>query len=151
PWQPPKELEASYSRVFHLTYKAHPGISAPNMPLVDFIAYQHGLTLQEPVVPFLEVDDDVEELATPIHFSTGTFMEVVRRNRLIAYAFNDQYDQLKKEFFAELYKKLEGKFEFLNLNTIGWKEAAWVIKSSLIFVGCRSANWVIAQGLGKDT
>jgi hypothetical protein len=152
PWQPPKEMESRYKKFFHLTYKGHPGINAPDMPLIEFIAYQQGLKLKEPVIPFLQASSDVQELATPIHFSTGQFMEVVRENRLVAYAFNEQYEAEKKQFFEGLWQKMQGTgIEFFNVNTVGWKEAAWVISQSLIYVGCRSACWVLAMGLGKES
>lgn len=150
PWQPPRHIEEKYKRCYHLTYRAHPGISAPNMPLIDFIAYQQNMKLREPVVPFVRVPDEVEELAQSIHFSSGTLMEVVGQKRLIAYAFNEQYEDQKKEFFMELYDQLKTEIEFFNLNTIGWREAAWVSKNALAFVGCRSANWVVAQGVGQE-
>ncbi len=150
PWQPPERYEKEYKQFWHLSYRGHPGITAPEMPLIDFTAFQQGIRLKEPVIPFIFADDTVEPLATPIHFSSGQFMEVVNQNRLVAYAFNEQYEQQKKEFFASLYSETQGAVEFFNLNTVGWKEAAWVISKSLLFVGCRSANWVVAQGLGKE-
>ena len=33
--------------VYHLAYRAHPGIGAPAMPLVDFIAHQQNLVLED--------------------------------------------------------------------------------------------------------
>ncbi len=107
--------------------------------------------MQEPVIPFIYADAAVEPDAKVIMFTSGGLTEVTEHNRLISYAFNEQYDAQKKEFFQTLYAEMQGTgVEFFNLNTIGWKEAAWMISKSLLYVGCRSANWVIAQGLGKE-
>lgn len=171
PWQPPQfdrgekivvkafvraegdfdVIEAlEYDRVWHLTYKGHPGISAPSMPLIDFIAYQQGISFNAVnPIPFLDAPYSNEY--EKIHLDTGKFMDVAREGRLIAYAFNEQYDGMKKVFFEILWKDLVGEVEFLNVGAIKWCEAAYAIKMSRLFVGCRSANWVVAMGLGKQT
>lgn len=161
PWQAPEGttlqrigdlevVEKKYKQVWHLGYRAHPGVTAPEMPLVDFIAYQQGIKLKQPVVPFLDVDDDVDGLAMQTTFTGGSFMSVVRKNNLVAYAFNDQYEHSKDEFFKALWLEMQGTgIEFFNLNHTVWKEAAWILKSSLAFVGDRSACWVMAAGFGK--
>lgn len=155
PWQPPEWIEEKYDKCWHLTYRGHPGITAPSMPLVDFIAYQQGIRLQQPVIPYMDVDDKIEKLQMPVHwiqFEASAFLEVAAEKRLITYAFNDQYKELKDEFLKKLWTlgKAEG-LEFLDVNTAGWREAAWAIKKALVHVSCRSASWVLATALGQDT
>jgi hypothetical protein len=143
------QTEFQYDRAFHLTYKGHPGITAPSMPLIDFIAWQHGLRFTEREA-FIDVPDCSEQFSI-IHLSSGRFTDVVKENRLITYAFNEQYDQMKKEFFEHLWGLLKDEFEFFNAGSAKWLEAAWAVKNSLTYVGCRSANWVLAIGLGQST
>lgn len=173
PWQPPEWVEKKahlkfpveikkdelgaiqyvlepYEKFWHLTYRGHPGISAPSMPLIDFIAYQQGINFNNfQVVPFLNVSDSVEEEAAKIHFTSGQMMDVIREKRLVAYSFNEQYAEPKKIFFETLWAAAHEEFEFFNVAEVGWKEAAWLIKKSLVYVGCRSACWVLANGVGK--
>jgi hypothetical protein len=132
-----------YDKVYQLTYKAHPGISAPSMALVDFVAYQQGIQLQQPVVPFI---------------STGKKRMWHENGLMVAVAFNEQYDELKKQFIRELAARV-GEMTRENHYTVDlhdvanlpWLEAAQVIEDADLFIGCRSANWVIAMGLGKQT
>lgn len=165
PWEPPMDWGPGsqyccpygagdpdwYTRIWHLTYKGHPGISAPSMPLVDFIAYQQGLNFNNfQVTPFLDVDESVQEEAAKIHFSSGQMLDVIKENRLVTYSFNEQYDEIKKAFLNALWWRANSeRFEFFDVATVGWKEAAWLIKKSLAYVGCRSACWVLANGVGK--
>ncbi len=168
PWQPPKWIEeggphgydkeergikprAPYKKFWHLGYRGHPGISAPSMPLIDFVSYQQGISFNGwSVVPFLDVSDSVEEEAKMIHFSSGPMKEVIREKRLVTFSFNEQYAELKKEFLESLWSKCQGSgLEFFNVAEVGWKEATWLIKKSLVYVGCRSACWVLANGVGK--
>ena len=161
PWEPPhlKRMTpmvgdgwSEYERAWHLTYRAHPGISAPAMPLIDFIAYQQGIAFNgwNPV-PFIEVSELAEELTTPVHFSTGQMPQVIAEKRLVTYSFNEQYADAKKMFFEELWSKAQGSgLEFFNVSEVSWKEAAWIIKKALTHVGCRSACWVIANGVGQS-
>jgi hypothetical protein len=155
PWQPPAWVEKDYEKVWHLTYRAHPGISAPAMPLIDFVAYQQGISFNgwNPV-PFINVMENVEELAAPIQFSTGPMMDVIRENRLVTYSFNEQYEGQKKQFLEAFWILMQpgakDGFELFNVSEVGWKEAAWLISRSLIYVGCRSACWVLANGVGQE-
>lgn len=158
PWQPPDNIKfltyapAEYERMWHLTYRGHPGITAPEMPLVDFIAYQQGISFQGwQVIPFLEVSDSVQEEAAKIHLSSGPMMQAIEEKRLVTYSFNEQYAEQKKVFFETLWAKGSSVgLEFFNVAEVGWKEATWLIKKSLVYVGCRSACWVLANGLGKE-
>lgn len=165
PWQPPPvwaeygidELpdgsklqygKVGYDKEWHLTYRGHPGISAPAMPLMDFTAYQQGITLQNPI-PFLTVSE-TEHNQEEVQFATGSLSKVIAEGRLVSYAFNEQYKEQKDLFFQACWAD-RGKLEFINVGEMGWKEAAWCISKSLAFVGCRSACWVLATGLGKET
>jgi hypothetical protein len=151
PWQPPT-IPEGYDQVWHLTYKGHPGISAPEMPLIDFIAWQQGIRFRENPIPYLNASEEIAEVARVVHFASGQLPEVVKENRLVSYAFNDQYQGEKKTFFETLWRVANpAGLEFINVGEMGWKEAAWVIKNSLAYVGCRSACWVVAMGLGQST
>jgi hypothetical protein len=160
PWQPPETikqipyLNAEYTKMWHLTYRGHPGISAPSMPLVQFIAYQQGISLPEEYGrSFLEVNDPkVEEEANKIQFSHMSMEQALKEHRLVTYSFNEQYAEPKKAFFETLWMRCEAEdIWFFDVSTVGWKEAAWLIKKSLVYVGCRSACWVLANGVGKTT
>lgn len=173
PWQPPDQLELpdgrqlieirqpdkdgfpddayAYDKVWHLTYRGHPGISAPEMPLVKFTAWQQGITLDDAtVVPFIKAPEKLGHNPDEIAFSSGLFSKVAAQNRLVSYCFNEQYAEQKKQFFEACWAE-RGELEFINVGEMGWREAAWVISQSKAFVGCRSANWVLAIGLGKKT
>lgn len=171
PWQPPQWVEEGgpygydkeqhaikvgervpYEKFWHLGYRGHPGISAPSMPLIDFVAYQQGISFNGwPVVPFLDVSDSVEEEAGKIQFGLTSMMDVIKEKRLVAYSFNEQYEEPKKQFFETLwsYGSIKFEFVFFNVSSVGWKEATWLIKKSLVYVGDRSACWVLANGVGK--
>jgi len=156
PWQPPENAEVAttlYESCWHLGYRAHPGISAPSMPLLQFVAYQQGIQLPaEYGTNFIDVSDQPAEEAYKIMFSSGSMEQVIKENRLVTYSFNEQYKEQKQRFQEALWSigNKEG-FEFFNVGEVGWKEAAWLIKKSLVYVGCRSANWVLANGVGKKT
>jgi len=152
PWQPPQRIEQNYERCWHLGYRGHPGITAPSMPLIDFVAYQQGINFNGwSPVPFITPDESVREIATPVHFSTGQLPTVIEERRLIAYAFNEQYDEPKKIFFEKLWSDTrQDGLEFLNVAELGWKEAAWIIAKALLYVGDRSACWVLANGVNAE-
>lgn len=147
PWEAPLNA-ADFEKVYHLTYKGHPGITAPAMPVVDFIAWQQGLELTKPVVPFIETAP--EEILFP------------RRIVPVAYAFNDSYKDLKTEFLKHLVVYDEaGDLEVevgcrprnvggYGLTTHTWEKAALIAKYAWAYVGDRSANWVIANGVGTQ-
>jgi hypothetical protein len=151
PWEAPVP-EGLFEKFWHLTYRGHPGISAPSMPLVDFIAYQQGINFKDwQPVPFLDVSDSVEEEANKLQFGPLSMKDAIEQNRLVTYSFNEQYAEPKKVFYEELWTRVQHEFAFFDVSSVGWKEAAWLIKKSLVYVGCRSACWVLANGLGKQT
>lgn len=142
--------EKQYKSTWHLGYRAHPGVTAPDMPLIDFIAFQQGIQMKPPIVPFMEAPDDVDGLAKQVAFTSGGIADIVKHNDLVTYAFNDQYEKMKNIFFQDLWLEMKDSgIEFFNLNHVHWKEAAWLLKNSLMYVGDRSACWVMATGLGK--
>ena len=161
PWEPPVGHETvpyggegeKYEKCWHLTYKGHPGISAPAIPLVEFIAYQQGISFQNwQVVPFLEVGDEVGVEAEKVWFGERSIREVIEDKSLVTVGFNEQYAESKERFYEELWRRAEQEgFQFLNVSDqkLRWCEAAWCIKNSVLYVGCRSAGWVLANGLGK--
>lgn len=125
PWYPPREVEQGYERVFHLGYRFH-----PNIPLIDFTAEQQGLKLKAPL-PFLEVDSLTVD------------------GDMVAVAFNDYEKLLTNRFLGHLRTIVpEGKF--VEVTGMPWLEAAAFIKAAKGFVGCRSANNVMAHGVKQD-
>lgn len=145
PWQPPKRIEEHYEKVYHLTYRRHP---YGNESLIDFIAWQQGLTLEEPVVPFISYGD--VDISYVTNVSKG----------YIAYAFNESYAPEKQQFM-DLVKTEVGRHwtlsAFINLNKdsfvntpIPWIDSAAIIKNALCFIGCKSANYVLAHGVGQE-
>jgi ADP-heptose:LPS heptosyltransferase len=136
PWEAPLDMLEPYDQVFHLTYRNHPH---GNQPLMDFIAHQQGLILDEPVVPFVETRDFEPYPQT-----------------YIAYCFNDMYKDLKDRFLECLSSNLgkstlstSTQITFFDSTKSEWSWARYGIKFALAFVGCRSANMVLAHGVGQ--
>lgn len=132
PWRPPREVEKGYWKTYHLGYRRPPGVPAPQ-PLIDYVAWQQHLLLREPVVPFITV---------PGHEKP--------EGRWAAVGFNEQHAEEKAEFCKELQGWTEG-IEWVDVTKKPWVEAARAIQQAELFVGCRSSNWVLACGLGKET
>lgn len=118
---------------WHLGYRQHPGRIYGNkeMQLIDFCAYQQGITFTENPLPFLEMPDSA---VMPPY---------------VTYAFNDQYDEQKKLFFHALLADLGPTVTLVDVSKTPWQAAAALIKHSVGFFGCRSANFVIANALYK--
>lgn len=140
PWYPQNanELEWDYDKVYHLGYRHHPGITGSPLALIDFIASQQGLHLTfktENPLPYLEAEDVKinSDLALPN----------------IAYAFNKDYPSEKNTYFSKLQELTYYYFTMTDVAQLDWKLAASVIKSSVAFVGCMSANWVLACAVGQ--
>lgn len=133
PWEPPKSAEEGYEKVYHLTYRAHPGIGAAAMPLIDFIAYQQGIRFAEKPIPFLDAPDTSPE------------------NNEVTFSFNDQYADQKEAFLSKLRSMFDPAITLFDPSHLPWLEAAAHIKHAVMHVGCRSAMWVVAVGLGKLT
>lgn len=120
-------LTWDYDKIYHLTYRHHPGIHYTGKSLIDFIAVQQGYELQEPVCPFIEVASDKEQF--------------------IAFAFNSDYASEKKVFWDTFSSQV--KIDCVDVSKLPWHAAAEVINSAQAFIGCRSANWVIAHGVAQ--
>lgn len=140
PWNPPSYVEKKYERFWHLTYKGHPGINATDLPLIDFIADQQGIKLREPLPFIVKYGETAEKKFWGILKDMSPLPRV-------AYAFNNQYAAQKEKFLAALKERLGNEFLLLDVSQFSWYEAAGYIKESMAFVGCRSANYVMAHGL----
>jgi len=138
PWQPQNDdtLQKEYDSVYHLTYRSHPH---GNQPLIDFVAQQQNITLPEPVCPFIDSKDWEPYKET-----------------YIAYAFNEMYKDQKETFLGCLSAMLGTSglssyipVEFVDVSKLEWNIAKYVIKYAVCFVGCKSANYVLANGVGQ--
>ena len=129
PGTPPDKSCDGYANVRHLTYC--PG---PNCPLVIYIAKQQGLILPEGPLPFLEAD------AVP--YAEGELPRV-------GFAFTPENGGLKQRLLNSLAAKLHGQANLVNIAALPWLDAANMMASAAVFVGCRSGNMVIAHGLAK--
>ena len=131
PWEAPVEKD-HYEHVYHLTYRAHPGIGAAALPLVDFIAHQQNLVLSQPVVPFLKMDDvEMRYDGRPV----------------VAYGFNEMYAEDKAKFLARVAERLGESVNLIDVTKLPFSVAAAVIQQAVVYLGCRSACWVLAIGL----
>lgn len=137
PWKPPAKYEIWYEHIYHLTYRAHPGIGAVALPLCDFIASQQKVELHVPVVPFLEAQD-IEVFPPP-------------PQPVLPYGFNGDYADAKQQFLCKLLLNTQGQLAWVDVTNMPFMQAAAVIKKAGIYVGCRSACWVLATGLGAQT
>lgn len=136
PWEAPLDMLEHYDQVFHLAYRSHPH---RDQPLVDFIAKQQSIILDIPVCPFIETRD------YPPYPQT-----------YIAWSFNEMYKPEKDRFMECLSSNLSPtnlntstKIEFFEIAKSEWSWARYGLKHALCYVGCRSANWVMAHGVGQ--
>lgn len=132
PWEP-QHVPEGYDKVFHLTYQRHP---SSNEALIDFIAAQQGLKLTDPMVPFIHARQYEGELKK--HF-----------RKVICYAFNELYSVEKAAFYNTLVHISAGEFLFSDVSKYSWVTAVDAIANCLTFVGCRSSNYVVANGVGQ--
>lgn len=154
PWQPDKDvqkdLEGRYKWIWHLGYRCHPGRIAggAELPLVHFIAHQQGLAFKDwSYLPFLR-PDPFQFIA---HSSQMAKDIVVKDEPYVALCFNDQYKQRKQNFTEVFLKNLEGSgIEVVQLDKFSWLDSAFLLEHALCYVGDRSANWVIANGVGCE-
>ena len=148
PWNPPGHNNClvdphhkctagkGYDYCYHLGYRQHPGrvMGGQEMQLIDFTAWQQGIRFAENPIPFLTAP-------TPETWK-------LHQHPYVAVAFNEQYKELKDRFMDVLFPAVGG-FDMINVSKLPWADAAYVIRHAVAFVGCRSANWVIACGLGQ--
>lgn len=137
PWEAPVE-EGKYNYVFHLTYRSHPGIGGPAMPLIDFIAWQQGVQLSEPVIPFITAAYENASFASS-------------NECVIPYAFNAMLRSEKEAFLNIAKARSAPNMFWRDMSQFDWRVAAKIISGAGIFVGDRSACWVLAVGLGVPT
>ena len=129
PWCPQNDTEISwgYDKVFHLGYRYHPGIHYTGKAVIDFLAAQQNFILEEPVCPFIEVTSEPGEC--------------------IAYAFNLEYANEKHIFWSKFKKAIN--LPVVDVTTLPWHASAEIIKSAIAFIGDRSSNYVIANGVAQ--
>lgn len=132
PWKPPQYIEAQYGASWHLTYRAHPGINDVALPLIDYVAHQQGIKFHGSPLPFLQAPV-VHNLQKPY----------------VAFGFNEQYRR-EKTAFLELLMHMCPGIDFIDTTRQPWLDAVDLIKHALIFVGCRSSNYVLAHGVGQQ-
>jgi hypothetical protein len=138
PWCAPEPAGASYKRVCHLTYRAHPGMQGtPAIALCDYTAWQQGVHLKRPVVPFIE--------AQPIDVFPPPPLPV------LCYSFNGDYFTPKQQFLFRLITRTKDLISWTNVGELPWMQAASLLSQGNPFIGCRSACWVLAMGLGCQT
>jgi hypothetical protein len=128
PWEAP--VPEGYDKVYHLTYRNHP---SKDQPLIDFIAAQQRIKLENPI-PFI---------------SLPYFPPPVSKY-FVAYAFNESMIDPKMEFLKLAYGMLP-EVDFINIAKSKWEVAVATLLSAgcLAFIGCRSANYVLACGVGQ--
>lgn len=140
PWEAPwsgcvlEDDVVEYDQKFHLGYRQHP---PRGVPLIDFIAQQQGLTLTQPVIPFIEARVSGHQPASVVP-------------RYIAYAFNAEYADLKT-YVRDKVRDTFPAIELIDTTQLPWPEAARKLKSEscYCYIGCRSSNHVLANGVGQ--
>lgn len=126
PWQPPKHVESGYKKFWHLGYRGY-----TNLALVDFIAAQAGLELEQPVLPFIEIPEPAE---------------AINGEKYVARCFNPGHKEKKDRFVGAFSPGIK----IVDTDKLPWLEAAATIKKAVCFVGCRSSNAVLAHGVNQQ-
>jgi ADP-heptose:LPS heptosyltransferase len=124
-WELPAEHCSQYDTVFNLGYQ-----DFPNKQVIDFIAEQQRITLQDPL-PFLDVAD------TKLNSDT------------IAVGFNSSKEAFTDVFIEQVRETVFG-YNFQDVTKMPWLEAASCIKNAKGFVGSRSSNCALAYGVGQQ-
>ena len=125
PWKPPT-IPPGYDYVYHLTYRSHP----MRRTLVESIAEQQSVSLE--MRSWISVPKPKKR----------------RETFTICYAFTETQKEKKKALFEFLFHNFDATCDWVDLKTHSWLEAARELKASHIFLGCRSANYVLAVGTG---
>lgn len=112
-----------YDKVLHLGYNSHPGPT-----LIENGFRIADLKFPAIPLPFLEVGD-------------------VSPNNIVAYAFNHEGKEQKERVRAAI--SASTGLPLVNVATMPFLKAATIIQEAKFFLGCRSANYVIACGLNK--
>jgi hypothetical protein len=122
----PPSVPGGYDQVYHLCYE-----SRPDKPLILHALSVVGQPLPDPPLPFLFVNDPAPT-----------------RQPVIAYGFNQTAMEPKLQVLALLKTELTD-CEFVDVSKLFFEVAASVIKTALFFLGCRSANYVVAHGVNQ--
>jgi hypothetical protein len=120
----PPVVPGGYDEIHHLTYE-----SRPTGPLIMSALERLGLPMPEPAIPFLFAPAAADPL-------------------LVSYAFNGQYRR-EKQGMLNFVRATIPQARFENVGAFPFDVAATRIQASRFFFGCRSANYVVAMGLGK--
>lgn len=150
PWLPPGHLIMRYERCFHLTYRCHPGIHRSPIPCIDFIAEQQGIKLTDPI-PFITTAEQAGWYSIGpggVKITGGAFID---RYDHVAYAFNPEAADVKERFLTRLQTSFDTHkpLAWVDVSKMQWLRAAALIREAVCFVGCRSANNVLAHGVGQ--
>jgi hypothetical protein len=130
PWEAPVP-EGSYDKVYHLTYRNHPGYQSP--ALIDFIAAQQGMTLQNPL-PCIEAE-------------RSKWLNKV--DDYVTFSFNEQIRDKKDELIARLTASFGEELPFIDVTKESWERAAELVRDSVMHLTDRSALWVLACLVGQ--
>ena len=65
----------------------------------------------------------------------------------VAYAWNSLHQPVKVKFTEDLGKL--SQWQFVDVTKYPWEEAATIIQKAAAFIGCRSANYVLAHAVGQ--
>jgi hypothetical protein len=141
PWNPPTIPANGYEEVRHLTYRFHPQGEC----LADAIARQQMIKLPDVCSPFIYVPEDF----TIKSFADTYTLSAEIEKPWIAFGFNWMAAEKKQAFAEKMFEALADKACFLRVDTYDWLSAAYIIQNAKFFLGCRSANYVLAHGLGK--
>lgn len=122
----PSSIPTGYDEVHHLCYE-----SRPVKPLILHALSVVGQPLSDPPLPFLFVNDPAPT-----------------DRPVIAYGFNNDRMESKLKVLEFLKEHLKD-CEFVDVAPMFFDVAARVIKTASFFLGCRSANYVVAHGVNQ--
>ena len=161
PWRPQDEDQwrNRYEQVYHLTYRSHPGVNSPvRLPCMEFIAWQQGLQLEPKLFPWITVREWYSIAHTPYEQALAQTAAKwdFRLGNYITYSFNPSYPTQKAQFLAAVLAHCNDEKNHtydrglaIDVGQCSWKVAAALIRDSVCFLGCRSANYVLAHGVGQ--
>lgn len=129
-WYADPKVEVNYEKAWHFTWQGRWIVNEPIMCEIDYFANQKGFQLKNPL-PFIFIPKRKR-----------------RRNRLIAWSFNDSYIERKMRFISKLQSMLKS-YEFVRTDSLSWVNAAKTLRDAACFVGCRSSNCALAYAVGQ--
>jgi len=121
----PPDVPPGYDAAISLAYGGQ-----PDCPLAEHGFRKLGLPVPDRLTPFIDLGP------------------VSQRRDRVAFAFNPTDMETKAVVLRRLQDRLSGVV-WVNVVDMPFLEAAIVIAESRFFLGCRSACWVLAAGLGK--